>query len=72
VAIGVDISATIRRLANELESSSYSADERQAAQRTGGVPVYADLGGVLSVTPDIRVLRFDPEQDSVDVVNDQH
>jgi hypothetical protein len=44
---------------------------RDAALRTGGVPVYADLGGVLAITAEGEVLRFDPEADEVSVVNDE-
>ena len=33
--------------------------------------MYADLGGVLVITADGEVLRFDPEADGVSVVDDE-
>jgi hypothetical protein len=33
--------------------------------------VYADLGGVLAITADGEVFRFDPEADEVSVIDDE-
>ena len=69
--IDPEVSESIRRLSKSAAVSEPDESSREAAARTGGVPVYADLGGVLVVAPDGAVLRFDPEADEVSVVNDE-
>jgi hypothetical protein len=55
----------IRRLSKEVAESDQSIPARQAAERTGGVPVYSDIGGTLVVAPNGDVLHFDPDTESV-------
>jgi hypothetical protein len=56
-----DESSFIQQLAERASTHEDDPDLRQAAARTGGLPVYADLGGVLVLTPAGTVLRYDPE-----------
>jgi hypothetical protein len=70
-SIDADLCAAIRRLAAEATLDEVSLESRDAAIRTGGLPVYADLGGVLVIAASGEVLRFDAEADSVTVVNDE-
>ncbi len=42
-----------------------------AARRTGGLPVYADIGGCLLITPDGAVLEYAFEGESVTRVTDR-
>ena|SRR5579863_6315423 len=62
---------TIRRLSHEIAEGSKWDWQREAARLTGGVPVYSDMGGVLVVLGDGRVLSLEhdttnvqPEEDS--------
>jgi hypothetical protein len=48
-------------LSNRVAASGKTEAERAAAQATGGLPVYSDMGGVLVIAPDLRVLVYDPE-----------
>lgn len=70
-AVAPELAAAIRRLSHEAVRKEATSELRSAAQRTGGVPVYADLGGVLVVMADGGVLRFDPEAEGVSVVDDE-
>jgi hypothetical protein len=61
---------TIRRLSLSEAEGSSSTDAREAARATGGVPAYEDLGGVLVVFGDGRVMHFDPDAKTVRAVSD--
>jgi hypothetical protein len=67
--IEASTAAVIRRLSMETMRNDARAEVRDAAHRTGGLPVYADLGGVLVLTGDGEILRFDPETDRVTLVD---
>jgi hypothetical protein len=60
------ISSLSKRLGTDAESD----DVRAAAKLTGGVPVYADIGGILIVLTDGRVVHFDPDTHIVTPVTD--
>jgi len=67
-----ELADVIRQLSKEsTESASLPKDARIAAVLTGGVPVYADMGGVLVVTPDESVLLYDPESGEVSSVTEE-
>jgi hypothetical protein len=60
----------IRRLA-EAARSHPNPSFREAAACTGGLPVYADIGGVLLISEQAEVLHFDPDSRQVEPeVND--
>ncbi|SRR5690606_14620060 len=69
--IAPEVAAAIRRLSAEAARSETTSELRDSASRTGGVPVYADLGGVLAITAGGEVVRFEPETDEVFVVDDE-
>jgi hypothetical protein len=60
----------IGRLSHEAAVGASPSVDRDAAARTGGVPVYADMGGVLVIMPDCSVLYYNPETDRVNPVDD--
>ena len=60
----------IRRMSAEVANSSQSEDWRKAARSTGGIPVYADIGGILIVASPSRVLRFDLDTERTEEVTD--
>jgi hypothetical protein len=66
-----EMASAIRKLAEQSKRSETDPDLREAAVRTGGLPVYADLGGILLLTPEARVLRYDPEMASVAEVTEE-
>jgi hypothetical protein len=51
----------IGRLSEQVAAASASDDIRLAIAKTRGVPVYQDLGGILLVCPDRRVVQYDTE-----------
>lgn len=67
----MDTAEIVRHLAEVAALRAEPAEEQRAARNTGGVPVYSDMGGVLVITADIRVLHFDPEQDVAHPVEDE-
>jgi hypothetical protein len=69
IVITPEQSASIQRLI-EASVQTGDADSQEAASRTGGLPVYADLGGVLVLGFDGVVFHFDPESDKVVKVDD--
>ena len=64
-------SQAIGRLAAAAARQSEPSATQSAARRTGGVPVYADLGGVVTITPGGDVLVFDPDKDTVTSADDR-
>jgi hypothetical protein len=64
-------SQAIERLAAEAARPSEPSATQSAARKTGGVPVYADLGGVVTITPGGAVLVFDPDKDTVTSADDR-
>jgi len=60
------LKSTISRLSNEVAAADSSSYIREAAVRTGGVPVYADMGGVLVVAPDGSTLHYEPASRKID------
>jgi hypothetical protein len=63
------MSKAIERLALEAMQSAESAVAREAARRTGGLPVHSDMGGVVVLLPTGAVLIFDPEAEAVTGAN---
>jgi hypothetical protein len=63
-----DLAEVISRLSKEAAVGASLSETRDAAARTGGVPVHTDLGGVLVVAPDGSVLHYNPESCTVNVV----
>ena len=59
----------IHELSRSLAQSAPSASMRQAARLTGGVPVYEDLGGVLVLLGQSRVVQFDPDTKAVQPID---
>lgn len=60
----------VRRLSSEAASSATLPEAREAALSTGGVPVFADVGGVFVLAVDGTILYYDydlhtarPEED---------
>jgi hypothetical protein len=56
------------RLASD--TGSTMSEERAAAIATGGLPVYADLGGILAITPAGQVVSFDHDSGKVSRIDD--
>lgn len=67
-----ELAGTIMRLSHEAAVGASLSEAREAAARTGGVPVHADLGGVLVLAPDGSVLHYDPDSGGVSLVADEH
>lgn len=65
-----EVAAAIERLSREAAAGASLPEAREAAARTGGVPVHADLGGVLVLATDGSVLHYDPEGGRVSPVED--
>jgi hypothetical protein len=61
----------IRQLSSEAQQESSSQEQRTAALRTGGVPVYEDMGGILIVMPQGVVMHYDPEHQRATPVTDE-
>lgn len=61
---------TILRLSREAAEGSKILSGREAARLTGGVPVYADMGGVFVVFGDGRVLSLEHDTTNVRPVED--
>lgn len=57
----------VRRLSEEAHRDTRNEHIREAIRKTGGVPVYADMGGILLITPDGDVWQYDPETETVGV-----
>jgi hypothetical protein len=55
------LAATIRELAAEV----IDPDDRKLVAKTGALPVHADIGGTLLLTPDLRVLSCAHGSDQV-------
>jgi hypothetical protein len=68
-----DIEKALSTLRNNIEllDDREGGLDKEAALATGGVPVYVDMGGVLTITSDGRVQMYDPETRSVSVVVDE-
>jgi hypothetical protein len=60
----------ISRLSNKLAEDSSSADVREAARITGGVPAHIDMTGILVVLTEGKVAFFDTETRTVRDVED--
>ena len=43
----------------------------ETARRTGGLPVYGDLGGTITLTPQGEVLMYDEESETVTAVTER-
>lgn len=65
------LSEVIARLSYEAAQGSGASDLKDAALKTGGVPVYADVGGVLVIGRDANVQRYDPETEKVQEVREE-
>jgi hypothetical protein len=63
----MDLANVVGRLSEEAAQSTSSPDIREAIRRTGGVPVYADMGGVLLITREGDVWQYDHESVAVGV-----
>jgi hypothetical protein len=63
------VSMAIRRLGREAQVSG-SDVVREAARRTGGLPVWSDMGGVLVLMPTTEVVQYDPETGTSAPVHD--
>ena len=63
-----ELAEVIRRLSQEAAVGASLSETREAAARTGGVPVHADVGGVLVLAPDGSVLHYDPDSGMVNPV----
>jgi len=63
--MNVSLAAAVRRLSAEAAADTSDPGTREVLKRTGGVPVYQDMGGVLIVTPSGQVLAYDPESGAV-------
>lgn len=62
------LSEIVGRLSRQAASKSDELSD--CAAITGAVPVYADAGGVLLITPDGGVVQYDPETGGVVPVRD--
>jgi hypothetical protein len=62
---GQELARTIERLSSEVAAAAAAPEVREAAARTSGVPVHADLGAVLVLATDGTVLRYDPDAGEV-------
>jgi hypothetical protein len=60
----------IRALSRHLAAHAESPVAREAAEKTGGVPVYSDVGGTLVVTATGEVLEFDSDTGVAETVAD--
>ena len=58
----------INRLSEEVAAGDSLRETREAAARTGGVPVYADMGGILVLAPDGSVLQYEPTSGKIEAV----
>jgi hypothetical protein len=67
--VNEDFTRTIERLRAALVGN-VEHEHHEAAMLTGGLPVYADLGGILAITPDLQVKAYDPETRRVSDVTD--
>ena len=65
-----ELAGAIGRLSQEAAAGGSPSEAREAAARTGGVPVHTDLGGVLVLAPDGSVLHYDPDSGQVNPVAD--
>jgi hypothetical protein len=66
-----DLSATVEALARAAARRDDDDAIRRAAQETGGLPVYCDMGGCLILATDGRVLQFTPEDGATKPVTDR-
>jgi hypothetical protein len=66
----MSVDELIRRVSADIAASGREPALREAARRTGGVPAYADLGGILVVMPGGTVVRIDSESGEVVAVAD--
>jgi hypothetical protein len=58
------LSGEIRRLYEQVVATAVGW-EKEVASITGGLPVYADMGGALAMTPEGLILRYDDETGDV-------
>jgi hypothetical protein len=65
-----ELAEIIKRLSSEAVTAASPLEAREAAARTGGIPVYADMGGILVVAPDGSVLHYDPDNGQVSPVRE--
>jgi len=65
------IDRLIRALSREFEFLPESDPVRAAATKTGGLPIYSDMGGILVLLPDGQVVHFDPDTQSIAPVADK-
>jgi len=61
----------IRRLTEEARRSGRWDWEREAAARTGGLPVYATMGGILVIRPDGTVVWMLDDSGTVEEVREE-
>ena len=68
---GEPMREVVARLSREAALDATAEDMRQAAALTGGLPVYADIGGVILLMPDGAVAYYDTEQRCARAVDDE-
>jgi hypothetical protein len=61
----MNLDLVVKALVESVIKSSSNQDERAAAVRTGGLPVYSDPGGILLLKRDGSIVAYDPETHSV-------
>jgi hypothetical protein len=66
----MNIEEAIHRLSKDAAAHGESVTVREAAAKTGGVPVYSDMGGTLVLSATGEVLHYDPETRNAKVVSD--
>ena len=59
--VSIKTSEAIRRLAAKAAQEPGSSVIKEVAQATGALPVHADMGGALAVTPEGDVIQYDFE-----------
>ena len=62
----------VRALAGDIASGVHATTHifREVARRTGGLPVYGDIGGCLVLAPDGQVIGYDLNDEAVAPVTD--
>ncbi len=65
------LAAIIRRLSQEVAAEASPSRTREAARRTGAVPVHSDMGGILLVAPNGSVLHYHPDSGDVSTATEE-
>jgi len=65
-----ELATRVRALRDAALAEPAGSARREAAERTGGLPVYWDAGGSLAITASGEIVEYSPEDDTVAVVRD--